>query len=57
MDFGDRIEEVYREINKNDIVEYECIRTLPENQEIQEKLQKIKHRQNTNFTSTISDER
>jgi len=57
MDFGDKIEEVYGEINKNNIVGYAGLHTLPRNQEIQEKLQIIRHRKNTNFTSTISDER
>lgn len=53
MDFWDKIEEVFKKINPN----FDIIKEKNINEEIKEKLEKIKSRKKTNFTSTISDER
>jgi len=58
MDLGDKIEKVYEEIRKqlnSPIIPFN--KGDENNFLIKEKLEKIKNRQKTNFTSTISDER
>lgn len=68
MDFGDKIEEVYEKVSPHSIstpghslLSFQdnspCPKGREVTQKIDEKLQKIKHRKKTNFTSTISDER
>ena len=53
MDFWDKIEEVYEKISPHSI----SPKGREVTQEIYNKLEKIKNRKKTNFTSTISDER
>ena len=58
MDFGDKIEEVYGEIkDEQNIIPHPSGAPFNTKESIDEKLEKIKNRKSTNFTSTVSDER
>jgi hypothetical protein len=58
MHFGDKIEEVYELLkDEQNIIPHPSGAPFNTKESIDEKLEKIKNRKSTNFTSTISDER